>query len=428
MKVLVVGSGGREDAIAREVKRSPLCSELLIAPGNPGMAHLGECVSVRADDLDAVSALVAQRKIDFVIVGPEIPLVAGLVDRLQKEGVPAFGPTAAAARLEGSKAFSKSIMAKYNIPTAAFKTFDDRDAAMAYVREQGAPIVVKASGLAAGKGAIVCETLQQAEEAIEDMLGERAVFGESGRQVVVEEFMAGEEASLFAVCDGTDYVMLSSAQDHKRVFDNDQGPNTGGMGAYAPAPIVTDELLQQVCREVVEPTLRGMVAEGAPYTGVLYVGIMQTARGPRVVEYNCRFGDPECQVVLPLYKGDVLELLYKAATGKLKELKVEANEGAAAIVVLAAEGYPGSYAKGMEISGLDNLPQGVHVVAAGVSSKEGKLVSSGGRVLGVVGQGADLKIALDRAYAGIAQIKMEKSFYRKDIGAKGLQRLGLRRD
>ena len=423
MKVLVVGSGGREHAIAREVKNSPLCDLLLCAPGNPGMAELGECVPVKADDLDGIVALAKERGIDFVVVGPEGPLVAGLTDRLSEAGIPSYGPSALAARLEGSKAFSKAVMKKYGIPTAAFETFVDLDAALAFVREKGAPIVVKASGLAAGKGAIVCETLAQAEEALTDMLGEKAVFGESGREVVVEEFMSGEEASLFAVCDGRDYVMLSSAQDHKRVFDGDKGPNTGGMGAYAPAPVVTPEVLEQVKKRIVEPTLEGMVAEGCPYRGTLYVGIMQTAEGPRVVEYNCRFGDPECQVVLPLYKGDVLELLHKAATGRLKELRVEENAGSAAIVVVAAEGYPGSYPKGMEIRGLDRMPENVHAIHAGTANRDGKLVSAGGRVLGIVGRGDDLKQALDRAYAGVAQVEMEKSFFRRDIGQKGLRRL-----
>ena len=425
MKVLVVGSGGREHAIAREIAKSPKCDLLLCAPGNPGMAELGECVPVKADDLDGVVALAKERGIDFVVVGPEGPLVAGLTDRLSEAGIPSYGPSALAARLEGSKAFSKAVMKKYGIPTAAFETFVDLDAALAFVREKGAPIVVKASGLAAGKGAIVCETLAQAEEALTDMLGEKAIFGDSGREVVVEEFMTGEEASLFAVCDGRDYVMLSSAQDHKRVFDGDKGPNTGGMGAYAPAPVVTPEVLEQVKKRIVEPTLEGMVAEGCPYRGTLYVGIMQTERGPRVVEYNCRFGDPECQVVLPLYKGDVLELLYKAATGRLKELRVEENAGSAAIVVVAAEGYPGSYPKGMEIRGCDAMPEGAHVIHAGTASRDGKLVSAGGRVLGIVGRGDDLRQALDRAYAGVAKIEMEKSFHRKDIGQKGLRRLGL---
>ena len=424
MKVLVVGSGGREHAIAREVRKSPLCDELLCAPGNPGMAELGECVPVKGEDVEGIVALAKERGIDFVVVGPEGPLVAGLTDRLSEAGIPSYGPSALAARLEGSKAFSKAVMKKYGIPTAAFETFTDLAAALAFVREKGAPIVVKASGLAAGKGAIVCETLAQAEEALTDMLGEKAVFGESGREVVVEEFMSGEEASLFAVCDGEDYVMLSSAQDHKRVFDGDKGPNTGGMGAYAPAPVVTPEVLEQVKKRIVEPTLRGMVAEGCPYRGTLYVGIMQTEQGPRVVEYNCRFGDPECQVVLPLYKGDVLELLYKAATGRLKELRVEENAGSAAIVVVAAEGYPGSYPKGMEIRGLDRMPENVHAIHAGTASKDGKLVSAGGRVLGIVGRGDDLKQALDRAYAGVAQVEMEKSFFRRDIGQKGLRRLG----
>jgi len=423
MKVLIVGSGGREHALAREIVKSSLCSELLCAPGNPGMAELGQCVAVAGEDLEGIAALVKSRQIDFVVVGPEVPLVMGLTDRLAQDGVPVFGPSMLAARLEGSKAFSKMIMRKYGIPTATFCNFTNYNEAMAYVRQQGAPIVIKASGLAAGKGAIVCMTLPEAEQAIEDMLGAHPVFGDSGKEVVVEEFMEGEEASIFAVSDGTQYVVLASAQDHKRVGDGDTGPNTGGMGAYAPAPLVTPQLLEEAKRTIIEPTLQGMVAEGCPYRGVLYVGVMQTNVGPKVVEYNCRFGDPECQVVLPLYKGDVLEMLYKAATGKMAELKVEENAGAAAIVVYAAEGYPGSYAKGRAIT-LGKMPTGAHVVHAGTVAREGQLLSSGGRVLGLVGRGDNLKQALDRAYAGVAQVKLEGGFYRKDIGQKGLKRLG----
>lgn len=301
MNILVVGSGGREHAIALAVKKSPMCDTLICAPGNPGMANLGKCIPVDVADPKAIADLAVANNIDLAIIGPEIPLVAGVVDEFRARGLRAFGPTAGAAALEGSKAFSKDIMKKYNVPTAAFETFTDLASAKKFLAEHPAPIVVKASGLAAGKGAIVCMTDKEADDAVEEMLGEKAVFGESGKTVVIEEFMDGEEASIFVVCDGKDYVILSSAQDHKRVFDDDKGPNTGGMGAYSPAPVVTDALLDEVKKTIIEPTLKGMAAEGKPYTGVLYVGIMVTSKGPKVVEYNCRLGDPECQIVLPLY-------------------------------------------------------------------------------------------------------------------------------
>lgn len=424
MKVLVIGSGGREHAIASAVKKSPLCSELVCAPGNPGMTFLGKCLDVSVSDPVSIADLAEAENIDFTIIGPEIPLVAGVVDEFKKRGLRVFGPTAAAAALEGSKAFSKDIMKKYGIPTAAYETFTNLSEAKTYLKKHPAPIVIKASGLAAGKGAVVCMTDSEAETALEEMLGEKAVFGESGKTVVIEEFMEGEEASLFAVCDGRDYILLSSAQDHKRVFDGDQGPNTGGMGAYAPAPLVTKELLSTVKTTIIEPTLDGMRAEGAPYTGVLYVGIMVTSTGPKVVEYNCRLGDPECQIVLPLYEGDVLALFDAAERGKLSEVSApETPAKSAAIVVLASKGYPGEYEKGKEIKGIENAEKaGAQVLHAGTVLKEGRLLSSGGRVLGVVGIGDTLQAALDQAYAGAQEIHFDGVFYRKDIGQKGLKR------
>lgn len=420
MKVLVIGSGGREHAIALAVKESPKCSELIMAPGNPGMASLGRIENLSVEDIDGIVAFSQKENVELVIVGPEVPLCMGLVDALQKVDIPAFGPSAAAARLEGSKAFSKDIMAKYNVPTATYKNFTDLKEAQDYLRAQGAPIVIKASGLAAGKGAIVCMDMQTAEDALEDMLGEKAVFGESGKEVVIEEFMEGEEVSLFAVCDGKDYVLLSSAQDHKRIGEGDTGLNTGGMGAYAPAPVATPELIERAKKEVIEPTLAGMQAEGCPYAGVLYVGLMVKDGVPKVVEYNVRFGDPECQIILPLYKGDVLELLEKASTASLGDIEVSANEGAAVIVVLASQGYPASYPKGEEIS-IGELPANTSVVHAGTKTTEdGKLVSNGGRVLGVVGHGDDLKEALDVTYKAVENVNFKSKYFRKDIGAKGL--------
>ncbi len=425
MKILVVGSGGREHAIALAVSKSPKCSELICAPGNPGMANLGKCFPVDVADPKAIADLAQAEHVDLAIIGPEIPLVAGVVDEFRARGLRAFGPTAGAAALEGSKAFSKDIMKKYNVPTAAYETFTDLASAKKFLAEHPAPIVVKASGLAAGKGAVVCMTDAEANEAIEEMLGEKAIFGESGKTVVIEEFMDGEEASIFVVCDGKDYVILTSAQDHKRVFDDDKGPNTGGMGAYAPAPVVTDELLAEVKAKIIEPTLKGMAAEGKPYTGVLYVGIMVTSKGPKVVEYNCRLGDPECQIVLPLYDGDVLELFDAAEKGEIAKLGTpKPPKGSAAIIVLASAGYPGSYEKGKVVTGIDAAEaKGVSVLHAGTKMVDGKLVTNGGRVFGVVASGATLQDALNTAYAGAAEVKFDGVFYRKDIGKKGLARL-----
>jgi len=424
MKILVLGSGGREHAITLAVSKSPLCSELVCAPGNPGMAGLGRCVPVNINDNEAILAVALAEKVDLTIVGPEVPLVNGVVDLFRSKGLRVFGPTAGAAALEGSKAFSKDIMKKYKVPTAAFENFTELAPALDYLAKHPAPIVVKASGLAAGKGAIVCMTDAEAHAAVTDMLGPKAIFGESGKTVVIEEFMMGEEASVFAICDGKDYVLLASAQDHKRIFDNDQGPNTGGMGAYAPAPVASADLIARVRREVIEPTLAGMRAEGVPYQGVLFVGIMATPQGPKVVEYNCRLGDPETQVVLAVFGGDFLELVEHAERGALHEYSYPQEPvGAAAVVVIASEGYPGNYPSGKVVSGLDAAEAtGAKVLHAGTKIVEGKLVTAGGRVFGVVGQGKDLKTALEIAYAGVGKVQFEGSFNRKDIGQKGLAR------
>jgi phosphoribosylamine--glycine ligase len=424
MNILIIGSGGREHAIALAVKQSPLCKKLICAPGNPGMSSLGKCIPVSVSDPIAIADLAEKEQIDFTIVGPEIPLVAGVVDEFRKRGLRAFGPIAAAAALEGSKAFSKNVMKKYGIPTAAYETFTDLKSAQEFLKAHPAPIVIKASGLAAGKGAVVCLTDEEAFQAIEEMLGEKAVFGESGKTVVIEEFMEGEEASLFAICDGKDYVLLSSAQDHKRIFDNDLGPNTGGMGAYSPAPVVTESLLEDVKKRIIEPTLAGMIQEGAPYTGVLYVGIMVTKNGPKVVEYNCRLGDPECQIVLPLYDGDVLALFDAAERGALSTLGApKPPKGSAAIVVLASEGYPNAYEAGQEVSGIEEAEKnGARVLHAGTKMQNEKLVTAGGRVFGVVGSGKDLSEALRQAYEACEKVNFKNKYYRRDIGKKGLER------
>ncbi len=426
MKILVLGSGGREHAIGIKLSQSPQKPTLLFAPGNPGMAELGICHPIAADDISALLQLAKQEAVDLTVVGPEVPLVKGIVDVFRAEGLLIFGPTKDAARLEGSKAFSKAFMARHKIPTAAFETFHELKPALAFLDKTGAPVVVKASGLAAGKGAVVCQTLDEARTAIESMLGPNAIFGEAGSEVVIEEFMAGEEASVFAVCDGKNYALLPTAQDHKRIFDGDMGPNTGGMGAYSPAPLMTADLLERVCKETIEPTLEGMHAEGYPYHGVLYVGIMVTAQGPKVVEFNCRLGDPETQVVLPVYEGNFIELLMASAAERLSKAPLETPQRSAAVVVLASGGYPGEYQNGFSITGLAEAETvaGVHVTHAGTKSKDGTLVTAGGRVLGVIGEADTLAVALKAAYEGVGHIHFEGMQYRQDIGQRGLKALG----
>jgi phosphoribosylamine--glycine ligase len=427
MQILVVGGGAREHAIARSLVGSPSNPGVLVAPGNPGTASIAENVPVRADDIDGQLALVGERGIDLVVVGPEVPLVMGLADRLGEAGVPVVGPSAAAARLEGSKAFAKEFMARHGIPTASYRTFtaDQYGEARAFVEEEGAPIVVKASGLAAGKGAIVCGSVGEALGALTTIMRD-GEFGGAGDFVVVESFMKGEEASLFAISDGSDYVMLASAQDHKRIGEDDTGPNTGGMGAYAPAPIVTARIEEIARRRIIEPTLAGMRAEGTPYRGVLYVGLMIDEDGPRVVEFNCRLGDPEAQVVLPLFEGDAVELFERAASGRLSGYAVAPPRGAAACVVMASAGYPGPYEKGMAISGIEKAEalEGIAVFHAGTSgSARSGYATSGGRVLTVSAVADSLGDALDRAYRGVGQIAFEGAHFRRDIGRKGMERL-----
>lgn len=425
MKVLIIGSGGREHALGRIVGQSIKNPELLFAPGNPGMEILGMCHNIPAENIAELLNLAKVEKPDLTIVGPEVPLVMGVVDEFQKAGFKIFGPTKAAARLEGSKAFSKDFMKKYKIPTADFQNFSDYSEAKKYLDMRGAPIVIKASGLAAGKGAIVCPTLEEAHKALDSMLGPTSTFGEAGSEVVIEEFMEGEEASIFVITDGENFRLLPSAQDHKRVFENDEGPNTGGMGAYAPAPIVTPELEAKVIDEVINPTLQGMKAEGCPYTGVLYIGLMIKGSEAKVVEYNCRLGDPETQVVLPIYGGDFLELLESSVENRLGDFQGDGVTGHSAIVVMASGGYPGSYEKGKLISGLDSpeIPNNVHVIHAGTESVGPDIHTNGGRVLGVVGVSDNLSDALDSVYTATDQITFKDCHYRKDIGQKGLARI-----
>ena len=427
MRILIVGGGGREHALAWALARSPRRPELFIAPGNAGTEALGENVALAPDDVPGLLAFARAHGIDFTVVGPEQPLVAGIVDAFTEAGLPIFGPTAAAARLEGSKAFAKAFMRRHGIPTAAHRTFtaDEYEDAVAYLEAQGAPVVVKASGLAAGKGAVVCETLDAARAALDAMMRDHR-FGAAGDEVVIEEFMKGEEASLFALTDGESYVLLPPVQDHKRIGEGDTGPNTGGMGAYAPAPVVTDEVLRRARVEIIEPTLRGMAAEGYPYRGVLYVGLMITDEGPKVVEYNCRFGDPEAQVLIPLLQSDLLELFLALTEGHLEAAKPVFHTGASACVVLASKGYPGPYEKGFVIEGIEAAEQmpDVVVMHAGTRRNEaGEVVTAGGRVLAVSALGADLAVALEKAYRAVAVIHFEGMQYRRDIGKKGLKRL-----
>lgn len=422
MHVLVIGSGGREHALCWGVARSSLATRLSCCPGNGGIANLAECVDISVEDFDDIVAHCHRETVDFVIVGPEVPLVGGLVDRLEQEGILAFGPNRRAAILEGSKVFTKTLCRKHNIPTAAYGVFQDIDEARAYIQDRGAPIVVKADGLAAGKGAIVCETTEEALSAAENVLGGQ--FGDAGKEIVVEQFMVGEEASFFALCDGRNALPLATAQDHKAVFDDDKGPNTGGMGAYSPAPVMTEEMRQKTMERIILPTMRAMEQDGRSFKGVLYAGLMITDRGPQLIEYNVRFGDPECQVLLARWQSDPLAALIAAAKGQLAGYEVTWSERAAITVVMAAKGYPGEYAKGSEIRGVEAAEAaiGVSVLHAGTVRDGDRLLANGGRVLGVTAQGADIREARDRAYQGVDAIDWPDGFYRRDIGWRALDR------
>lgn len=423
MKVLVVGGGGREHALCWKLAQSPLVETLYCAPGNPGIAELAECVNIGADEIEILCEFAKAEAIDLTVVGPEVPLTMGIVDTFQAAGLEIFGPNKAAAQIEGSKGFSKDLMAKYNIPTADYQSFTEHADAVAYIKAQGAPIVVKADGLAAGKGVIVAMTEEQAIAAVDDIMLDK-VFGSAGASVVIEEFMDGEEASFFAFTDGKNILPLASSQDHKRVFDNDQGPNTGGMGAYSPAPVVTDELHDIIVETVVKPTIAGMAQDGCPYSGILYVGLMIKNGKPRVVEFNARFGDPEAQPLLMRMKSDIVPVLQACARGDLRQDSIEWHDKAAVCVVMASGGYPSSFEKGLAISGLDAAAQIEDLVVfhAGTSFKDGQVVNNGGRVLGVTGLGATIKAAIEKAYAGVAAIDWRDVHYRKDIGARALNR------
>ena len=423
MKVLLVGGGGREHALAWKLAQSPRLTRLYAAPGNPGIAAHADCVPVRDTDLDGLVALARRERVELAVIGPEIPLSLGLRDRLSDAGVPVFGPTQSAARIESSKAFAKDLMARYGIPTARFRVFHEADPARRFCRELGAPLVVKADGLAAGKGAMVCATLAEADAAIRLCLDDDA-FGAAGRTVVVEEFMTGEEASFFVITDGVSALPLPAAQDHKAIFDDDRGPNTGGMGAYTPAPVMDEAMTGRVMEEIVTPTLAAMAKEGAPYAGVLFVGLMIGPDGPRVVEFNCRFGDPECQAILPRLDEDILPVFEAVASGRGLPASLRWRREASVCVVLASPGYPGTPRAGLPIEGVEAaaaLP-GVNVFHAGTARRDGALLTAGGRVLGVQTLGGDIRAAIERAYDAVARIRFEGMQFRHDIGRRALAR------
>ncbi|MEM9349938.1 MAG: phosphoribosylamine--glycine ligase [Pseudomonadota bacterium] len=420
MNILILGSGGREHALAWAVKQNPKCGRLIVAPGNAGTASIAWNADLDIEDGEAVAAFAQEQTVDFVIIGPEAPLAAGVADALRAAGILCFGPSAAAAELEASKAFTKSICDAANAPTAAYAHFTDLTAARAYVDAQGAPIVIKADGLAAGKGVVVAMTLEEAHFALDDMFG--GSFGSAGAEVVIEEFMEGEEASFFILCDGEEALPIGTAQDHKRVGEGDTGPNTGGMGAYSPAPVLSEEIAARAMAEIIHPTLHEMARRGTPYQGVLYAGLMIKDGAPRLVEYNVRFGDPECQVLMMRLGGQVLDLLHAAAEGRLNEAQVNWAADHAITVVMAANGYPGSYEKGSEIGGLDALPEDSMnmVFHAGTRAQGNAVLASGGRVLNVTARGASLKEAQSRAYAMAGSIDWPQGFYRNDIGWRAL--------
>ncbi|MFK3962297.1 phosphoribosylamine--glycine ligase [Ensifer adhaerens] len=420
MKVLLIGSGGREHALAWKIAQSPKLTKLYAAPGNPGIAEEAEIIAVDTDDHAAVADFCRKEAIDFVVVGPEGPLVAGIADVLRAAGIAVFGPSAAAAQLEGSKGFTKDLCARYDIPTGAYGRFTDAESAKIYVREQGAPIVIKADGLAAGKGVTVAMTLDEALAAVDDCFA--GAFGAAGAEVVVEAYLDGEEASFFCLSDGKTALALASAQDHKRVGDGDTGPNTGGMGAYSPAPVMTSEMIERTMKEIIEPTMRGMAESGHPFSGVFFAGLMITAKGPELIEYNVRFGDPECQVLMMRMKSDLLPLLYAAATGTLAGMTVEWRDETALTVVMASKGYPGSYAKNTPIDALPAASDTTKVFHAGTAMRDGGLVATGGRVLNITATGASAGAAKDRAYAALSAVSWDNGFYRHDIGWRAVAR------
>jgi len=427
MNILILGSGGREHALAWKIAASPLTDKLYCAPGNAGIAQEAECVALDLGDHAAVVAFCRSNRIDFVVVGPEVPLVAGIADDLEAAGIKTFGPSKWAARLEGSKGFTKDLCKANNIPTARYRRFKSAAPAKDYVREHGAPIVVKADGLAAGKGVVVAETVAEAETAIDMMFGggKDNPLGKPAWEIVIEDCLIGEEASFFALCDGDNAIALASAQDHKRVFDGDKGPNTGGMGAYSPAPVMTAAMNARVMDEIIQPTVRALKAIGAPYKGVLFAGLMITKDGPQLIEYNVRFGDPECQVLMLRLMSDLLPALIAARDGQLKHFDLRWYDEAALTVVIAAKGYPGAYEKGTVIEGLDAAAEveGVEIFHAGTTTDGARILATGGRVLNICARGKTVREAQQRAYAAVDRIQWPGGFCRRDIGWRALERV-----
>ncbi|MDX2274769.1 MAG: phosphoribosylamine--glycine ligase [Hyphomonadaceae bacterium] len=422
MKILIVGSGGREHALGWKLAQSPLVSELIFAPGNPGMAEIGRCVTVKAEDAANLAALAVREQVGLVVIGPEVAAAAGLADSLAQVGVPCFGPSQKAAQLESSKAFMKAFCDRHGVPTATYRVFDDVIHAKAYIGERTPPFVIKADGLAAGKGVVIAETLREADAAIDEIMFLRK-FGTAGQRIVIEEFLPGEEASFFAICDGETAIPLIAAQDHKRAYDGDRGPNTGGMGAYSPAPIFTDAVRDAVMEQIILPTVRGMKTEGAPFIGVLFAGLMITPEGPKLIEFNVRFGDPECQTLMRRLKSDLAPVLLGAAKGELANVSLEWDSRPAVTVVMAAQGYPDEPLTGSVIRGLREARkfEGVEVFHAGTKlDEDGVLRAAGGRVLNVTAVGADLRDAVNRAYAAIGAIDWPGGFCRTDIGWRAL--------
>lgn len=423
MNILVVGSGGREHALVWKIAQSPLVKKIFCAPGNPGTGQLAQNVDLKVDDLDGLLAFAKAQAIDLTVVGPELPLSLGIVDLFESAGLTAFGARKNAAIIEASKAFSKDLMKKYHVPTAFYEVFTEVEPALAFIARHGAPIVVKADGLAAGKGVIVARSVEEANAAVRDMLSGNA-FGAAGARVVVEEFLEGEEASFLAFTDGRNIIPLASAQDHKPVFDNDEGPNTGGMGAYSPAPVVTPAVHDKAMREVMRRAIDGMAAEGRPYRGVLYAGLMIKNGEVKTLEFNARFGDPECQPLLMRLKSDLVPVLLACARGDLAGIELQWHDQAAVCVVMASDGYPGDFAKGFPIEGLDRAAQidDLVVFHAGTAQRDGQIVNNGGRVLGVTGCGSTVAAAIDKAYQGVCAIRWQGVHYRTDIGRKALER------
>jgi phosphoribosylamine--glycine ligase len=421
-KILVIGQGGREHALVWKLAQSAEVEKIYAAPGNPGMAGLAECEDIEIDDLSEILYFAWSKQIDLTVVGPEVPLMAGIVELFHDHDLQIFGPTSAAAQLEGSKVFAKNLLRKYNIPTAAYEAFDSLEPALEYARgfiRKGRRVVLKADGLAAGKGVIITSTEAEAEAALIGMMQEHQ-FGAAGDKVVIEEFLEGEEVSFFAISDGQNYIPLIAAQDHKQVYDNDQGPNTGGMGAYVNPPVFTEELCQEVVNKIIEPVIAAMQAEGCPYQGVLYAGLMITADGPKVLEFNCRFGDPETQAIMPMLAGDLLPLLEASAQGNIKDMEIELKPGNCVCLVLASGGYPESYQKGFPIEGLEEVDQDTLVFHAGTAQKYGRIVTNGGRVLNVVSSGATIREAVEKVYKEAGKIRFDHMHYRRDIGRKAL--------